>query len=67
MAKIKINVGRIRVEMAAKGLTVVATAAQLGIGHGGLNRILRGGWCRPFMAGRIARVLNIPMRELVEK
>lgn len=67
MSKIKINVGRIKSGMAAKGLTGEATAEQAGISRSSFGRILNGGWCTAFMLGKIARVLDIPVWELVAK
>ncbi len=67
MSKIKINVGRVKASMAAKGLSHEAAAEQAGISRSSFGRILNGGWCAAFMLGKIARVLDIPVWELVDK
>lgn len=65
--KIKINTGRMRSAMAAKGLTIAAAAEQAGTSRSSFDRILREGRCAAFMLGRIARVLGVPTWELVDK
>lgn len=65
MSMIQIDIGRIRTSMADKGLTIEATAELIGITRGSFDRILQRGWCQAFMMGRIARVLGIPVWELV--
>lgn len=65
--KIRINVGRIKTAMAAKGLTNETAAEQAGISRGSFDRILREGRCAAFTLGKIARVMDIPVWELVEK
>jgi len=65
MNKININVGRVRAGMAAKGLTIKETAELIGVTRHSLDQILRAGRCQAFMMGRIARVLGIPVYELV--
>lgn len=65
--RIKINVGRIRTGMADKNLTITAMAEQTGVSRSSFNRIFKDGLCAAFMLGKIARVLNIPVWELVDK
>lgn len=67
MMKIRINVGRIKAAMAAKGLTNEAAAEQAGISRGSFDRILREGCCAALTLGKIARVMDIPVWELVDK
>lgn len=67
MSKIKINIGRVKAVMAAKGLTNEAAAEQAGINRSSFDRILREGHCAAFTLGKIAKVLGIPVWELVEK
>lgn len=67
MNKIKINVGRVKAALAAKGLNHEEAAQRLGIGRPGFERILREGRCTAYMLGRIAHVLEIPTWELVDK
>lgn len=67
MNKIKINVGRVKAGLAAKGLTHEAAAQQAGISRSSFDKILREGRCAAFMLGRIARILDIPTWELVDK
>ena len=64
---IKINIGRVRSSMAAKGLTIEAAAEDAGISRSTFGRILKEGQCTAFTIGKIARVLNIPVWELVDK
>ena len=65
--RIKINVGRVRSGLATKDLTIKAAAEQAGISRSSFERILRDGLCAAFMLGKIARVLDIPVWELVDK
>lgn len=67
MGKIRINVGRVKAGMAAEGLTNEAAAEQAGTSRSSFDRILKEGRCTAFMLGRIARVLDIPIWELVDK
>ena len=66
MNKIRINVGRVKAGMAAKGLTTEAAAEQAGTSRSSFDRILREGRCAAFMLGRIARVLDVEPGELVD-
>lgn len=66
MNKIKINSGRIRSIMAARGLTTQAAAEQAGTSCSSFEKILREGRCAAFMLGRIARVLGVEPGELVD-
>ena len=65
--RIRINVGRVKAGLAAKKLTIKAAAEQAGISRSSFDRILRDGLCAAFMLGKIARVLDIPVWELVDK
>lgn len=65
--RIRINVGRIRTGMADKKLTITAMVAQTGISRSSFDRILKDGLCTAFMIGKIAKVLDIPVWELVDK
>lgn len=67
MNKVMINVGRVKTGMATKCLSVEAIAEQVGTSRSSFERILREGRCAAFMLGRIARVLDIPAWELVDK
>ena len=65
--RIRINVGRIRTGMAAKDLTITAMVEKTGISRSSFDRILKDGLCTAFMIGKIAKVLDIPVWELVDK
>lgn len=65
--KIRINIGRVKIAMAARGMTVEDAAKEMGIIRGSLERILREGTCAALMLGKIGRVLDIPVWELVVK
>lgn len=65
--KIRINVGRIKADMASKNLTIMEVAKQTGINRSYFGRILKDGLCSAFMLGKIAKVLGIPVWELVDK
>lgn len=65
--RIKINVGRIRTGMADKKLTITAMAKETGISRSSFDRIFKDGLCTAFMIGKIAKVLDIPVWELVDK
>lgn len=67
MNKIRINVGRVKAGMAAKKMNQEEMAQALGISCGSFRRILSDGKCVAFMMGRIARVLGVPVWELVDK
>lgn len=67
MNKVKINTGRVRSALAAKGLTIAAAAEQAGTSRSSFDRILREGRCAAFMLGRIARVLGVQPWELVDQ
>lgn len=67
MSKIKIDVGRVKAEMAAKALSHDAAAAQLKVTRSYFDKILREGHCTAFTLGKIGRVLDIPIWELVDK
>lgn len=67
MSKIKINVGRVKAGMAARGLSAQEAAAQAGTSPSSFAKILREGRCAPYMMGRIARVLGVEPWELVDK
>lgn len=67
MNKIKINTGRVRSAMAAKQMSQEETAKQLGTSVSNLRRILTDGKCAAFMLGRIARALEVPVWELVDR
>jgi predicted DNA-binding protein (UPF0251 family) len=67
MSKIKINVGRVKAGLATKKLTNEAAADQAGISRSSFGKILKEGRCAAFMLGKIARVLDIPVWELVDK
>ncbi len=66
MNKIKINSGRVRSMMAAKGLSTQAAAEKAGTSRSSFERILMEGRCAAFMLGRIARVLGVEPGELVD-
>ena len=65
--KIPINVGRVKIAMAVRKLTVEGAAEDAGISRSSFDKILREGRCTAFMLGKIARVLDIPVWELVDK
>ena len=65
--RIRINVGRIRTGMADKNLTIAAMAKETGISSSSFNRIFKDGLCTAFMIGKIAKALDIPVWELVDK
>lgn len=67
MTKIKINVGRVKAGIAAKGMTTEVAAEEAGITQSLFKRILSEGQCTCFTIGKIARVLGIPVWELVDK
>ena len=67
MNKIKINVGRVKASMATKNLTNEAAADQMGISRSSFGKILKEGFCTTFTLGKVARVLDIPVWELVDK
>lgn len=66
-SRIKIDVGRVKAEMGAKGLDVKAAAQKAEITYGSFERILKEGRCAAFVLGRIARILDVPVWELVVK
>lgn len=65
--KVRINTGRVKAGMAAKKMNREDMVQQLGISRSSFDRILREGRCAAFMLGRIARLLDIPVWELVDK
>lgn len=67
MSKIKINVGRVKSGLATKNLTNEDAANQAGISRSSFGRILKEGFCTAFTLGKVARVLDIPVWELVDK
>ena len=67
MNKIKVNVGRVKAGMAAKGLSHEEAAKQAGTSRSSFDKILREGRCAAFMLGRIARALGVPVWELVDR
>ena len=67
MNKIKINVGRIKAVMADKHLSSESAAMLAGTTRRSFDKILREGRCAAFMLGRIARMLGVPIWELVDK
>lgn len=67
MSKYRINVGRIKAEMAKKGMSQEAAAEKIGITQGRFRIILSQGKCAAFTLGKIARVLGLQAWELVEK
>lgn len=67
MNKIKINTGRVRSAMAAKGLGMQEMAEKIGASRSSFDKILREGRCAAFMLGRIARVLDVPVWEMVDR
>lgn len=67
MSKIKINVGRIKAGMFAKALPAEVAAEKAGITQGLFRQILKEGQCTQFTLGKIARVLDIPVWELVDR
>lgn len=67
MRKIKINVVRIRAEMAKKGLSVEKAAEKIGVTQSRFRTILSEGKCDAFTLGKIARVLGLQAWELVER
>jgi hypothetical protein len=67
MNKIRINVGRVRSGLATKGLSNQEAAELTGTSRSSFDKILREGRCAAFMLGRIARVLEVPVWELVDQ
>ena len=61
----KINTGRIKAELAAKGMMKEVAAKEAGISWNKFNRILSEGKCDPISLGRLARVLGVEPWELV--
>lgn len=64
---VKVNVGRVKSVMAARKMSQEETAKQLGISRSAFSRIFTDGKCSAFMLGRIARVLEVPVWELVDR
>ena len=67
MTKYRINVGRIKAEMAKKGMSIESAAEEIGITQNRFSTILSEGKCAAFTLGKIARVLGVQAWELVEK
>lgn len=67
MTKYRINVGRIKAEIAKKGMSTELAAEVIGITQNRFRTILSEGKCTAFTLGKIARVLGVQAWELVEK
>ena len=67
MSKYRINVGRIKAEMAKKGMSQEAAAEHIGITHVRFMNIIFLGKCDELTLGKIARVIGLHAWELVEK
>lgn len=65
MNKVRINTGRVKSAMAAKGLDRQAVAEKIGTSRSSFEKILREGQCAAFMMGKIAGALGVPVWELV--
>ena len=67
MNPVKINTGRVKSAMASKSLGFRQTAEKAEITYATFKRILTEGRCTSIILGRIARVLGVPVWELVDK
>lgn len=65
--RIRINIGRVKIAMAARHMSVEEAVKQTGISRSSFDKILREGQCTAFMIGKIAKLLDIPVWELVVK
>lgn len=61
----RINVKRVREEMARKRKTNISLCADAGITCSGFCKLMRSGSCRAETAGRIADALEIDPAELI--
>ncbi len=64
---VKVNTGRMKSAMAAKSLGFRQTAEKAEITYATFSKILKDGVCSPTFLGRIARVLGVPVWELVDR
>ena len=64
---VKVDVERLEMEVARRGLTLKDFANLAGISFNGLTLVRKKGSCMPWTAGRISNALGIELEDLFEK
>ena len=61
----KLNIARIKLLMAEKALTAKDIAENCGMSRQNVSNIIRRGMCTPRTAGKLARGLGVPVKDII--
>lgn len=61
----KLNIARIKLMMAEDALTITAISEKCGVSRQNVSTILTRGTCTPITAGKLARGLGVPVKEII--
>ena len=61
----KLDIAKIRLIMAEDALTATAISEKCGVSRQNVSNILTRGTCTPITAGKLARSLGVPVKDII--
>lgn len=65
MIRVKLNIAKIKMLLAERALSAAAFADKCGVSRSNFSTIIRRGTCRPATAGKLARGLGVPVKDII--